>query len=95
MAHDSRSLGLTGADAIPPDVAAAIKAGKVDLKHPATTVTLLKLNAVVGLRGTVITTNGKDSLTRLGVTCALCHSPVDDAFSRVSPIERMAGRIAI
>jgi len=66
------SVGLkVDADAIPPDVAAAIKAGKVDLKDPATTVTLLKLNAVVGLKGTVSTVNGKDSLTRLGITCAL------------------------
>src|ERR1041385_7828914 len=36
------------ADAIPPQVAQAIKAGQVDLNSPATTVTLLKLNAVVG-----------------------------------------------
>ena len=77
------SVGLkVDADAIPADVAAAIKAGKVDLNDPATTVTLLKLNAVVGLQGTVTTVNGKDSLTRLGITCALCHSTVDDSFSK-------------
>jgi mono/diheme cytochrome c family protein len=77
------SVGLkVDADAIPADVAAAIKAGKVDLKDPATTVTLLKLNAVVGLKGTVSTVNGKDSLLRLGITCALCHSTVDNAFSK-------------
>jgi len=77
------SVGLkVDADAIPPDVAAAIKAGKVDLKDPATTVTLLKLNAVVGLKGTVSTVNGKDTLLRLGITCALCHSTVDNAFSK-------------
>ena len=77
------SVGLkVDADAIPADVAAAIKAGKVDLNDPATTVTLLKLNAVVGLKGTVTTVNGKDNLTRLGITCALCHSTVDDSFSK-------------
>jgi mono/diheme cytochrome c family protein len=77
------SVGLkVDADAIPPDVAAAIKAGKVDLNDPATTVTLLKLNAVVGLKGTVATVNGKDTLTRLGVTCALCHSTVNNSFSK-------------
>src|SRR5437762_2879051 len=77
------SVGLkVDADAIPPDVAAAIKAGKVDLNDPATTVTLLKLNAVVGLVGTVTTVNGKDNLTRLGITCALCHSTVDNSFSK-------------
>ena len=77
------SVGLkVDADAIPADVAAAIKAGKVDLNDPATTVTLLKLNAVVGLKGTVATINGKDTLTRLGITCALCHSTVNNSFSK-------------
>ena len=77
------SVGLkVDADAIPPDVAAAIKAGKVDLNDPATTVTLLKLNAVVGLKGTVATVNGRDTLTRLGITCALCHSTVNNSFSK-------------
>lgn len=70
------------ADEIPPDVAAAIKGGKVDLESPATTVTLLKLNAVVGLQGTVKATDGKDRLVGLGITCALCHSTVDDSFSQ-------------
>src|SRR5437588_515052 len=32
--------------------------------------------------GTVETINGKDTLTRLGITCAFCHSTVDDAFSK-------------
>jgi cytochrome c553 len=77
------SVGLkVDADAIPPDVAQAIKAGQVDLNSPATTVTLLKLNAVVGLRGTVNTVNGRDTLVRLGITCALCHSTVDNSFSQ-------------
>ncbi len=69
------------AEAIPADVAQAIKDGKVDLNSPATTVTLLKLNAVVGIKGTVSTINGKDTLTRLGITCALCHSTVDNSFA--------------
>jgi mono/diheme cytochrome c family protein len=77
------SVGLkVDADAIPPAVAEAIKAGKVDLNDPATTVTLLKLNAVVGVKGTVETLNGKDMLTRVGITCALCHSTVDNSFSK-------------
>lgn len=76
------SVGLkVDADAIPPDVAQAIKSGKVDLKSPATTVTLLKLNAVVGLKGTVNTVGRKDTLVRLGITCALCHSTVDNSFA--------------
>jgi len=48
---------------------------KVDLKSPATTVALLKMNAIVGLQATV---DANDHLTRVGVTCALCHSTVDD-----------------
>jgi mono/diheme cytochrome c family protein len=77
------SVGLkVDADAIPPDVAQAIKNGQVDLDSPATTVTLLKLNAVVGLKGTVNTVSGKDTLVRLGITCALCHSTVDNSFSQ-------------
>jgi len=76
------SVGLkVDAAAIPADVAAAIKAGQVNLNDPATTVTLLKLNAVVGLKGTVATVNGRDTLTRLGITCALCHSTVNNSFS--------------
>jgi mono/diheme cytochrome c family protein len=49
---------------------------KVDLKSPATTVALLKMNAVVGLQATV---DANNHLTRLGVTCALCHSTVDNS----------------
>jgi mono/diheme cytochrome c family protein len=44
-------------------------------------VALLKLNAVVGLKGTVETVNGKDTLTRVGTTCALCHSTVNNSFA--------------
>jgi mono/diheme cytochrome c family protein len=77
------SVGLkVDAEAIPPDVAQAIKAGEVDLNSPATTVTLLKLNAVVGLKGTVNAVNGRDTLVRLGITCALCHSTVDNSFAK-------------
>ena len=76
------SVGLkVDADALPAAVVAGIQNGSVDLKSPATTVALLKLNAVVGLKGTVETVNGQDTLTRLGVTCALCHSTVDNSFA--------------
>ena len=53
----------------------------VDLTDPATTITLLKLNAVVGLQGDVQEINGKDTLISLGTTCALCHSTVDDSVA--------------
>ncbi len=58
------------ASAVPPDVLAA-----ADLDAPATTVALIQLDAVVGVRGTV--ENG--TITRIGITCALCHSTVDDS----------------
>ena len=68
-------------DALPPAVRDALAAGQVDLDDPAVTVALLKLDAVVGLRGEVHTVGGRDTLVRLGVTCALCHSTVDDALA--------------
>jgi mono/diheme cytochrome c family protein len=69
-------------EALPPEVQQGIRNGSVDLKSPQTTVTLLKLNAVVGLVGEVQTVGGKDVLKRVGITCALCHSTVDDSFSK-------------
>ena len=77
------SVGLkVDMDALPQDVKDALAAGKVDLASPATTLALLKLNAVVGLKGQVQTVNGRETLVRLGTTCALCHSTVDDAFAK-------------
>ena len=76
------SVGLkVDANALPEAVKAAIAAGQVDLQDPATTVTLLKLNAVLGVRGTVENVNGQDRLVRVGITCALCHSSVDNSFA--------------
>jgi mono/diheme cytochrome c family protein len=76
------AVGLNvDADALPQAVKDAIVAGQVDLNSPATTVTLLKLNAVLGLHGTVETVNGRDTLVAVGITCALCHSRVDDSFA--------------
>jgi mono/diheme cytochrome c family protein len=69
-------------DALPTAVVQGIQNGSIDLKSPATTVALLKLNAVVGVQGTVASVNGRDTLTRLGITCAFCHSTVDDAFAK-------------
>ena len=76
------AVGLkVDAEALPAAVVAGIQAGTVDLTSPATTVALLKLNAVVGVKGTVESVNGKDTLTHVGITCALCHSTVDDSFA--------------
>jgi hypothetical protein len=62
---------------IPKAVAAAIKAGKVNLNDPKVTLTLLKLNAVVGVRGFF----RGDRLASVGLTCAVCHSTVDNSFA--------------
>jgi mono/diheme cytochrome c family protein/cytochrome c5 len=76
------SVGLkVDAEALPAAVVDGIKNGSVDLTSPATTIALLKLNAVVGLKGTVETVNGVDRLARVGITCALCHSTVDNSFA--------------
>ena len=66
-------------DALPPEVIAALRKGDVDLKSPATTLALLKLNSVVGVRG-FFDANG-NRLQSVGITCALCHSTVDNSFA--------------
>jgi mono/diheme cytochrome c family protein len=71
------AVGLkVDADALPPGTLES-----ADLTDPATTVALLKLDAVVGLKGTVQTINGKDTLTAVGITCALCHSTVNNSVA--------------
>jgi len=76
------SVGLkVDAQALPAAVADGIRNGSVDLNSPDTTVALLKHDAVVGLKGKVEVVNGKDTLTQVGVTCALCHSTVDDSLA--------------
>ena len=73
------AVGLkVDAEALPPSLVTSINNGDVDLNDPATTVALLELNAVVGLKGS-FDTDGK--LISLGVSCAVCHSTVDDSFS--------------
>jgi mono/diheme cytochrome c family protein/cytochrome c5 len=65
-------------DALPASLVSDLKAGRVDLTSPATTVALLKLDAVVGVQATV-DTNGR--VVSFGVTCALCHSTVDNSLA--------------
>jgi hypothetical protein len=65
-------------EALPRAVKAALRAGEVDLTDPAVTVELLRLNAVVGVQGKV---NDLGQLTSVGITCALCHSSVDNSFA--------------
>jgi len=73
------SVGLkVDSDAIPASLAAKIKAGQVDLDDPATTLALLKLNAVVGVTGFF---DAQGKLKSMGIQCAFCHSTVNDSFA--------------
>jgi hypothetical protein len=76
---DALAVGLkVDVDALPEDLIDQIQEGKVDLNDPATTLALLKLNAVVGLTGSF---NPNGSLKSVGIQCAFCHSTVDNAFA--------------
>jgi hypothetical protein len=73
------SVGLkVDSDALPEPLKRQLKAGKVDLDDPATTLELLKLNSVVGVTG-FFETGG--AIRSMGIQCALCHSTVDDSFA--------------
>jgi len=73
------SVGLkVDVDSVPAPVAAALKEGKVNLDDPASTLVLLKANAVVGVTGRF---DAGGTLTSIGVQCAFCHSTVDDSFA--------------
>ncbi len=72
------ALGLkVDLDALPPELVAALVAGEVDLDDPATTVALLQLDAVVGVKGVF---DDAGALVGAGIRCALCHSTVDDSL---------------
>jgi hypothetical protein len=73
------AVGLkVDSNALPESLKNALRHGKVNLDDPATTLALLKLNAVVGLKGFF---NDQGTLSSLGITCAFCHSTVDDSFA--------------
>jgi len=73
------SLGLkVDVQALSRSLQRDITNGRVNLDDPATTVALLKLNAVIGLTGYY---NASGQLSSLGIQCALCHSIVDDSFA--------------
>ena len=73
------SIGLkVDATALPQSVVDGINDGSVDLDDPLTTAALLNLDAVVGVKGNFDNTG---NLISAGITCALCHSNVDDSFA--------------
>jgi Di-haem oxidoreductase, putative peroxidase len=73
------ALGLkVDANALPADLVEQLKQGKVNLDDPATTLALLKFKAVVGVTGF---SREDGTLRSVGISCALCHSTVDDSFA--------------
>jgi hypothetical protein len=72
-------IGLkVDSEVLPPEVVAGINSGAISLTEPATTIALLKLNAVVGVKGNF---DESGILKSIGITCASCHSTVDNSFA--------------
>jgi hypothetical protein len=72
------SLGLkVDVDALPGSLRSDLRHGRVDLDDPAVTLALLRLDAVVGVKGFF----DGPRLRAVGITCALCHSTVDDTLA--------------
>jgi hypothetical protein len=65
-------------EALPERVMDALRQGEVDLEDPAFTASLLQLDAVLGVKGRF---NSGGAMTSIGITCAFCHSTVDDSFA--------------
>jgi hypothetical protein len=79
-AKTALELGLkVDVEALPGKLRSDLRRGRVDLNDPATTLALLRLDAVVGVRGFFDDNSGR--LQSVGITCALCHSGVDNSFA--------------
>jgi hypothetical protein len=77
--EDALALGLkVDVAALPPPIRRALRKGLLDLANPAVTLALLQLDAVVGVRGFF---DDAGQIQSVGITCALCHSDVDDSFA--------------
>lgn len=79
-------------DALPQPLLNKIKRGEVNLDDPAVTMELLRLNAVVGVVAKFTDDNSQvinvaykpqqtTQLKSIGLTCAVCHSNVDNSFA--------------
>ncbi|HUS09165.1 MAG TPA: hypothetical protein VMZ30_01775 [Pyrinomonadaceae bacterium] len=72
-------LGLkVDVDALPGGLVKQLKQGNVNLSDPAVTLVLLRHDAVLGVEGFFNEDNG---LRSVGITCALCHSTVDNSLT--------------
>jgi cytochrome c peroxidase len=77
-ARQALALGLkVDVERLPQGVIQALQAGQVDLDQPDTTIALLKADAVVGVKAFL----DGDRVRSMGITCALCHSTVDNSFT--------------
>ncbi len=65
-------------DALPAALRTDLAKGRVDLNDPATTLALLRLNAVVGVTGFF---DEAGHIRSMGIQCALCHSTIDNSFT--------------
>jgi hypothetical protein len=65
-------------DALSSMVVGMLKKQQINLDSPATTLTLLKSNAVVGVTGFF---DSSGSIRSIGIQCAFCHSTVDNSLA--------------
>ena len=85
--NDALKLGLkVDLQKTPKALLPLLQAGKIDLNDPSNTLALLKADMVVGVKG-FFDADGK-RLRAIGITCALCHSTVDDSLK-----EGIGGRL--
>ena len=82
-ARQALALGLkVDVDQLPKILSAALKGGSVSLDNVTTTLELLKAGAVVGVKGFFNDPNDGLHLTSVGITCAICHSTVNDELTK-------------
>jgi hypothetical protein len=81
--HQALALGLkVDSDAVPKVLMQVIRGGSVSLDEEKTTLELLKADSVVGVKGFFDDPKDRLHLTSIGITCAICHSTVDDSFMK-------------
>jgi hypothetical protein len=81
--HQALALGLkVDFDAVPKLLVKVLGHGSVSLDKEKTTLELLKADAVIGVKGFFDDPKDGLHLTSIGITCALCHSTVDDSFMK-------------
>jgi hypothetical protein len=81
--HEALAAGLkVDLDAVPNVLVQVLKGTSVSLDKEKTTLELLKADAVVGVKGFFKDPNDSMHLTSIGITCAVCHSTVNDSFMK-------------